>query len=584
MAKISKKQQAAIEAQQQREAMQMEAQDFIAGVHQLDEWVKGTPDHRTALLDSYIEKQWNEYAKGRWGDDLITADAYRSTWEQPLREEIRRQQKDVESWGNRLGALGDSLMSGVDTTIDMGYALPATIDSMQDQHYRQRVADLQAKLRDISLSPGSYISPEAQQEDYYNTQVELEEALAALKANEPELSESMQILSQELAKSAANKAQRRKDNPTTDYLARRREEINMMNPDDGALNFWRQVGENPAMIGHLLVEQVSNMVPQIGASLAGGAVGTAVAGPAGMVIGGTTASSLVGALQGAAEVASGIAQEIFSADPNILITMPEYQELAKQGFTDKEIRTQMVAKAITEAAPRAAALTGATSIFGPETMLAKTSIVQGLMKKGIIQRSAVAAAVGAPSEAVEEGGQQVLQNIGWNTATGDQRNLMEGAAEAASQGLLVGGVMSGTAGAFSSPEKKSPTGGSTGTNTPPPTRGQGGSSSAGTAPAGASSGNTPPTPITSHSVAKINGVTTSMIDGQEYSPQLFVELEEVKKAKGNSKKTAAEIADLYNQSNPHGIQVDEATVEQYLGLDSPRRKRLRADAKKHGGT
>ncbi|MBQ3569595.1 MAG: hypothetical protein IJA20_02855 [Methanocorpusculum sp.] len=524
MAKLTKKQQEQLDKQNAHQAMLAETRQVIDSFRNLPDWSTSTPERKTEIVDYYIDTQWGPYAEQRWGNDLTTANLYKNHIVQTLRDEINKQAATYDTLGNTLSNAWASVERGGDNLYDSAVALGTLPDILQDQYYGKQVKELQDRLQDLPFKRQYFDSQEAYDAEVLKTQTALNDVLASYNANKTELQESMGNLAQALAKSEANEAARREAIPQRMYDYRRGQEIaedlRHTNPDGWV--FWRQVMDRPGYAGNLIVEQLANMLPQAGAALAGGAVGS-LAGPAGTVAGGTLASSAMSALQGVGEVASGIAQEIFSADIQQLSKLPQYQELAGQGYSDREIRTQMVAKAVAEAAPQAAILTAATGILGPETMLARTSILQPLVKGGIVKRMGTAGVLSAPGEAVEEGGQQVIQNVGWNVATGDTRDITEGMGEAAALGAFTGGVL-GSMGGIRRPKdatQQPPAGGTQQPPAPANMNLSGGSTAPQPTPAGGQ-----PTPANTSSQAGIINIpgqtaTQQVIGGTEnakYNP------------------------------------------------------------------
>ena len=462
--KLTKKEKEQLEKQNAHQSMMAEAQQFIDSVHAMQEWQNGTPEYQTEMLDHYENNIWAPYALERWGNDVVTANSYKNSFLQPLRSEIAKRQADMNTWGNTLSNALASVQRGGDILLDAGHAIATVPSAIRESVNYNRIVELQNQMRDIAQSPGAYASPDEQAAAYAAAQAELDTLIPQYEANRPIYEQDIQNLAQELATSGSKEAQRRAAIPQrmNDYI--RQQEIERREKLEGnedPWTVWHLVAENPRYLANLILEQGANMLPQLAAATAGGLV----AGP----VGGTVASSAVGSLMGAGQVASGIAEEIFNADVNTLAGLPQYDELRKLGYSDRDARIQIAAKAIEEAVPGAAALTAATSIIGPETMLAKSSILQPLIKGGALRRVATAGALSAPGEAVEEGGQQVFQNIGWNAGTGDQRDIMQGVGEAASLGALLGGVMGG-AGGIRRPSYAS--GPASNDTTPPPVQGQ----------------------------------------------------------------------------------------------------------------
>ena len=445
-----------MEAQAAYDSMMSETQPIIDSFMNDPVFRDATTTRQTELLDDYEQNQWNPYAQERWGSDLVTANKYKNSIFQPLRDHVRKREAEIDTWDNTAYNLFQSVALGGDRLVDEFYSLLAAPDIYQDQYYGSKIKNLGEQYKDLEFKKQLFIDPVEYENERSRIFTELEAVKQDYLANKPELQESLSRVADEVAKSQANEKARREANPQRmqDYVRKQeiRQQLDREGNKDGWV-LWREIAENPRVLANLLLEQAPSMLPTLAAG--------AVAGP----VGATT----VGAISGVAETTSAIADEIFNAPIEDLSKLPEYRELAEQGYSDRDIRIQMVAKAVAEVSPEAALITGATSLFGPETLLARTSVVQNMVKGGLGKRMVAAGAIGAPSEALEEGTQQNLQNIGWNVATGDTRDITEGQGEAMFAGALLGGIM-GAAGGIRdsqtpSSETKSPEG-STDTETP----------------------------------------------------------------------------------------------------------------------
>lgn len=444
--KLSATEERRIEEANQQASTQLEIEDAINRFRASDAWSGRSIDYRRQTLKDWTENTWPEYARQRFGQDTTAANQYKNGILNPLRAELDREERETNTWFNQAYNLYQSAGRGLDQAIDAGYAIPAILETAVGDDPLEDLAN--ARLyRERLLQNQSTYTPEqfAGALQYADDQIALH-TNRTLQQQEKQASSLAALIDQQ-ARSAANEAVRRANNPVRSQGALRDAEILEADPE-AVVAFERILSDRSLLpLANLLFEQWAN-IGLIAGSAAGGAALGGVAGPAGATAGGVAGAAVSGALVTAGQVVSELAQEIYEAPVSKLSSLPVYKELAAAGLSEQQIRERIAREAIGAAYPLALGLGGVAGVLGPEALVARSSVLQPLLRGGIGRRAFTGFGLGAIAEGIQEGTEEVIGNYGWNVGTGDARDLTEGAFQAAATGALVGGPLGGIGGAL----------------------------------------------------------------------------------------------------------------------------------------
>lgn len=449
--KPTKKEREAAEKRAADDALTTKANEILTGLRSQQWWRDATHKRKREDVRKWEAESLDPWLKQAYGNDYNSLSMVRNRVMTPLREEIDAQEKVETDSMNRATFRAGAQQAGITWRglLRGGHIIQ---ELTQGNPTPDRAAQLLAQWR----------------EGYAKDQKELDDLA--------------------------------KQEPALDYMNRRVKEIQEDNPDEEFFNVLRSVADNPRQLAILTMGQLPQLGIQAGSTVAlitaakflskaapvaatagsvaanaaagfatGGPIGAGVGTLRGLFLGGMTKRAIAAALSpfvaglavegltdaaiSGAAAANEVAQKIIDLSDADMRKLPVYNELSKQGLNNDQIRMRLLLDASKNAAAVNAMLGFVTARVDPVRMLIRGSGASNLLTAtggGLGRRVLTGGIVGGAGEALQEAGEQVGVNWGYQQATGDtSEGLTSGAAESAAYGLLLGSLMGGVGGGIS---------------------------------------------------------------------------------------------------------------------------------------